>query len=606
MRIVLFHIVFLCFLWSCSSERATSELKNPSQISIDCKFNAALYSNKQVVNRETTALIEPLNGGFRLTTKKKSTLFGKKRIDFFWVQTDSVEQIFNKFSAVQKALRAQNLIGFESNITTIQFRDTLVRVFFQEGIDKKLIESNKNREGVLFSLQGEEFSVLYSPKKTTSQKIVKLKTTLNSYLNGNLPLKCYFDWGKSVQVFSTVEAMGLLKYKGLKLHYYANPVSNLIEPLISFSPQVDFDTLKEKTFSAKQFSSSLSFTEAMKLDVQRCFHKNKWKLPNIKIIEGRSEILDSSAVCYPTDVFFEYFEKTKEVYRLKVVKTNISKSLIIPKGVRVEFKQGEEVDFTNGGFILSFSPVSIDGAKFHSSDSTGRGFHVINARQTSKVSNSQFLGLSNLEFDSWSLPSAVTFFESPVQIERSSFLNNKSEDGLNLFRCFPFLLDECVFQNTFSDAFDADFSDGLIKNCVFKQLGNDGVDVSGSSIRIQGCVFEEVADKALSAGEASSMLVDSISINGASLAVTAKDNSTIKISNSLISNSEVAFCAFQKKKEFGPSHIEGQNVLYENSKKDFLIEKKSSLKLNGNSIEEYEESVREILYGNEYGKATVK
>ena len=102
------------------------------------------------------------------------------------------------------------------------------------------------------------------------------------------------------------------------------------------------------------------------------------------------------------------------------------------------------------------------------------------------------------------------------------------------------------------------------------------------------------------------MTVDSSSIDGASLAITAKDNSSIVISNSSILNSDVVFCAFQKKKEFGPSHIEGNNVLYKDSKKDFLIEKKSSLKLNGNSIEEYEESVREILYGNEYGKATVK
>ena len=37
-----------------------------------------------------------------------------------------------------------------------------------------------------------------------------------------------------------------------------------------------------------------------------------------------------------------------------------------------------------------------------------------------------------------------------------------------------------------------------------------------------------------------------------------------------------------------------------------LIEKKSSLKLNGKLIKEYEENVREILYGNEYGKATAK
>jgi hypothetical protein len=177
---------------------------------------------------------------------------------------------------------------------------------------------------------------------------------------------------------------------------------------------------------------------------------------------------------------------------------------------------------------------------------------------------------------------------------------------LNLFRSYPFLLNGCTFQNTFSDAFDADFSDGEIKNCVFTKLGNDGIDISGSRVRIVGCSFNQVADKALSSGEASTMLVDSILIDGASLAITAKDNSSIKIDNSEIKNSEVVFCAFQKKNEFGPSSISGKNLIYSDFKKDFLIERKSSLTMDGKKITKYTEDVRGILYGNEFGKATVK
>ena len=73
-----------------------------------------------------------------------------------------------------------------------------------------------------------------------------------------------------------------------------------------------------------------------------------------------------------------------------------------------------------------------------------------------------------------------------------------------------------------------------------------------------------------------------------------------------VSQQSQHFCAFQKKKEFGPSHITGEKVTYSDSKKDYLIEKKSSLKLDGKAIEKYEKSVRDILYGNEFGKATVK
>jgi len=100
--------------------------------------------------------------------------------------------------------------------------------------------------------------------------------------------------------------------------------------------------------------------------------------------------------------------------------------------------------------------------------------------------------------------------------------------------------------------------------------------------------------------------LDSIKIDGASLAVVAKDLSKVIISNSEIVNSEVVYCAFQKKQEFGPSIIVANNVTFTVFKEENLIEEKSTLRIDGEKIHDYRDDVRKYLYGNEFGKETVK
>ena len=168
------------------------------------------------------------------------------------------------------------------------------------------------------------------------------------------------------------------------------------------------------------------------------------------------------------------------------------------------------------------------------------------------------------------------------------------------------MFENSTISNTFSDAFDADFSNGIIKNCKIINSGHDGIDISGSHITIENTQFLNIEDKALSAGEKSLMNIDSISINGASLAIVAKDLSKIKITNSSITNSQVIYCAFQKKKEFGASSITAKQVEYSNFKEENLIEENSKLKIDGEKIHNYRDNVKKYLYGNEYGKKTAK
>ena len=95
-----------------------------------------------------------------------------------------------------------------------------------------------------------------------------------------------------------------------------------------------------------------------------------------------------------------------------------------------------------------------------------------------------FDGLSNSRKGGWTLPGAVTFYESPVSLSNIKFINNHSEDALNIIRA-EFTLEDAVFRNIFSDALDSDFSHGVIKNVSFLNCGNDALDASGSTINVE-------------------------------------------------------------------------------------------------------------------------
>ena len=69
-----------------------------------------------------------------------------------------------------------------------------------------------------------------------------------------------------------------------------------------------------------------------------------------------------------------------------------------------------------------------------------------------------------------------------------------------------------------------------------------------------------------------------------------------------ISDSRVAFCAFQKKPEFGRGSIVAERIELSGIEREHLIEPGSSLTLDGREIEEFQEGVKELLYGAEYGR----
>ena len=247
--------------------------------------------------------------------------------------------------------------------------------------------------------------------------------------------------------------------------------------------------------------------------------------------------------------------------------------------------------------------------RIYSSDSSGQGIHIIQGNSNSSVNYLEFINQSSFLDSNKNnrriLPSAFTVYEGKVSINHSIFKNLTSEDAVNLFRCKYDFVDSKI-ENTFSDALDADFSTGKINKSYFINCGNDGVDISGGFLSLTNSYFNNILDKAISAGEESVLNTSNCIIENSDMGLISKDLSIAKSKNNIFSNCEIAYCAFQKKGEFGPGNITVKKDSLINCSIAHLIETKSKLVINEESIPIFQDNVIDYLYGKKYGKATVK
>lgn len=263
-------------------------------------------------------------------------------------------------------------------------------------------------------------------------------------------------------------------------------------------------------------------------------------------------------------------------------------NVIIPSGMEVIFSPGAEITLNNGKFILSYSPVTMQGTKENpikviSTDGTGMGLTVLQAEKESKLNHVVFDGLNTFSVEGWVLTGAVTFFESDVIIKNCLFTNNKCEDALNVVSS-NFLFDNNEVSYTYSDGFDADFCTGIVKNSYFHHTGNDCIDFSTSQLDILDCDIMYSGDKGISCGENSQINIKNVNVDGAVIGVASKDLSTVVVENLYLYKCETGFGVYEKKPEFGPASITVSNYILTDVKAVDYADKGSKVVLK-NKIE---------------------
>ncbi len=293
-------------------------------------------------------------------------------------------------------------------------------------------------------------------------------------------------------------------------------------------------------------------------------------------------------------------------YRIQPGRHTLTEPLIVPVGRKLICGPGTVLDLTTQAMLISRSPLEFIGSAedpigLISSDKKGMGLIVMDAGGISHLEQVYFNGLSNPQNHGWSVSAAVSFYQSDVDVRDCVFRANRCEDYLNTIRC-RFSLERTRFEHTAADAFDSDFSQGSMKQVGFIQCGNDAVDVSGTQIEIDDIVIEKAGDKGLSAGERSRMSVQNAYLTDCEIAVASKDDSELTIAKVAIHKSRVGFTAFQKKSEYGPGIIRATGIFCNDSLEAIMLEQGSLIEIEGQKQAWTHEKIRDLFYGELYGR----
>lgn len=543
-----------------------------------------------------------------LKAKKKQALLGRKKFTAIPVKDSLSFKKYANVNLLEHLLQNESMIALKSKFINVKSGGKTVCFFFQEDFDKKLIEHSSAREGVLFVCNN-QVKIKYIPKGRFERSVsASINNRITKWNQGEISTKRVFDLEKTIKFIAIYEAFNI---KGLSVAYYVNPVSNLIEPF-AYIGNNNKDKLYKNLLNDAVIISELTKFSKTTFDIAdkikdhrlaKFLQVGNWD--HLNLVESHQ-----SDFTQKSKSIAKYFNDSNDVYTLKETSTVINENIVFHEGAKLLLKPGESIDLLNGASIISYETIALKGdkdkpIKVYSSDGKGQGIHVINAKSSSVMQYVLFENLCALQKADWTLPSAVTFYESPVSVHNCTFSKAKSEDALNLFRS-EFSISGSKFTTVDSDALDIDFCTGMISDCEFINIYNDGVDASGSEIEVSNCKFRKIGDKAISAGEKSIIKTSSIQLNEVALAFSAKDKSIIEIKNGIVDDVDVLYVVFKKKSEYGPAKIKAENVVSRNCKELQLVQQGSSLVVNGEKIHMYTNDVKKYLYGIEYGRKTVR
>jgi hypothetical protein len=292
----------------------------------------------------------------------------------------------------------------------------------------------------------------------------------------------------------------------------------------------------------------------------------------------------------------------------------IDKDLIIKENTTLVINNGVSITLLDNANIYIYGRINALGdafnpIKFIGHQNSNSAIYINSIESQFKFC--QFIKLSalnnNLKFplfkDLWQTSSAITLYESSnIVFKNCLFTNNQiGDDMINAVRCNDIMFSDCSFKNIVSDALDSDFSDIVIENCKFILVGNDAVDGSKSNIKITQSYFDKIADKAISVGEESFVNILNGKITNSELALVVKDGSLLEAKNIKLENNQMDLIAFSKKEEYDYPTFK----LLDCTIRNYLIDQ-NAYNIGEGNYYRTNQSIKDVLYGEQYGKASVR
>jgi hypothetical protein len=268
---------------------------------------------------------------------------------------------------------------------------------------------------------------------------------------------------------------------------------------------------------------------------------------------------------------------------------SIDDDLIIPEGFDLVIPENSTLRFNANSVFLSFGAVDILGSEekpvlITSQNESWGGLVVLGSSSSSDWQYVKIERMSGIPYPGWVLTGGITFFESEVNIVNSVIGNNSTEDAINIIRA-PFSFNQVEFLGSISDAFDGDFTSGIITNCSFHDIQGDAVDLSGSNVDVAGSYFVQIGDKSISVGENSVVKVVDLTIRNVGIGIASKDLSTVFVESTTIDKAIWAGLAvYIKKPQYGTASLYADLVEIINTDTPAICQTGNQLIYNGESI----------------------
>ena len=271
---------------------------------------------------------------------------------------------------------------------------------------------------------------------------------------------------------------------------------------------------------------------------------------------------------------FLTLDREKKTLRVKPGQWQVPDSIVVPEGYSLTIPAGTILQFPPEAALIAHGPLHLQGTEgerivlepIATENDRGKwqGVAVVNADSPSDWAYVSIRNTTGISRPGWELTGGVTFYRSDIRMDHCRFEGAQGEDALNIVHSQLDLKDISIL-DTASDAFDADFANGIVRGGLFQDIGKagggDAIDISGSTMTVTGTRFFNVLDKALSVGERSKMMASNLTIEQTGTAAVSKDGSTLHIANSVIRRTKNAsLMAYMKKPEFGPATVEGVDL----------------------------------------------
>jgi hypothetical protein len=305
---------------------------------------------------------------------------------------------------------------------------------------------------------------------------------------------------------------------------------------------------------------------------------------------------------------FLKFDEDSKTMSVQPGDWEVNNWIVIPENMKLKIPAGTTLRFNSDSGLLSNGPVSISGTLKAPVVLMGvgnlaekklwQGISVLRSQQPSIWTHVKIMNTGGIKKEGWQLSGGVNFYESEIQMKDVTIIGNQSEDALNIVRS-KFELDSVNIKDAVSDAFDSDFSNGVVRGGVYENIGHagggDGIDVSGSEITVTGTLFKNISDKALSVGEKSTMTAKDLSIGQVGTAAVSKDGSHLTLSKSKIDRVKTsALMAYNKKKEYGHGTIVASQLDMQSVASPAVSQKGSRISIDGKDIEQTDLNVKQL------------